>query len=438
MRASPLLLALALALGGSASAAGLSLTEALTRAVDHDPVVSIARARYEAESEAGEQERASLRPSLELKGTGSYSHTDAQFAFGSDSDRYPSWTAGLEARQPLLRMDWAARGDQADISDEVARENLEELQRNFVARVSQRYIDALLAEDRYDQVQSEVRAVLESLNDTRKRYEVELVPGTDLKEAQARYDLTQARLVAAAADLETSRDALQESTGYDRARLPTLREDGQFPVLDPPDLDGWLRIASENSGSLTAARLSLRRAQTDLARRKADALPTADLVASVGRQDSKEFALGARNSEAIIGVELSIPIYSGGINASQLREAQARLREAESTLQSQTLETERQVRTAFRAVETARAETLAYGRAQESAILAEAAAQAGYDAGTRTITDVLDAKSRVVQARSTRNAARYNLLIRLLSLNAVTGRLTAAQVGALDPLFVPR
>lgn len=67
------------------------------------------------------------------------------------------------------------------------------------------------------------------------------------------------------------------------------------------------------------------------------------------------------------------------------------------------------------------------------------AARAGYDAGTRTITDVLDAKSRVVQARARRNAAGYALVIRLLTLNATAGRLTAdLLVSATDPLLVPR
>ena len=72
-------------------------------------------------------------------------------------------------------------------------------------------------------------------------------------------------------------------------------------------------------------------------------------------------------------------------------------------------------------------------------IAAEAAARAGYDAGTRTITDVLDAKSRVVQARARRNASGYALVIRLLTLNATAGRLNAdLLISATDPLFVPR
>lgn len=438
MRASSLMLGLT-AMAAVTAADAMSLAEALQRAVDRDPTIPLSLARRDAEATLGAQERAALRPSLSLRGTGDYNRSDSQFAFGSAKDKYPSWSAYLEARQALLRLDWSARGDRADARDAIAEDRQDERVRQFVVRVATRYLDTLLAEDTHDQAQSELRAVRESLSDTRKRYEAELVPGTDLKEAMARDDLAQAQLVSAAASLENARDALEEVTGYDRAPLPTLREELTFPPLDPPDLASWEKFASEHSGALAEARNLLDVARADVSTRKAEALPTADLVGTVGRNDSSEYVLGQRQDDARIGVELNIPIYAGGLNRARVREAEARLREAEADFKRIELETLRTVRTQFRDVETARAEEQAYRRALESAIVAEAAARAGYDAGTRTITDVLDAKSRVVQARARRNAAGYALVIRLLSLNATAGRLTAdLLVSATDPLFVPR
>lgn len=417
----------------------LTLREALTLAIERDPVVPQAYAQFDAESELGEQERAQLRPSLSVKAIGSFTAADSQFAFGAAQDEFPSWSAYLNARQALLRMDWSARRERADVRDLLADEGQEERRRQFVTRICLRYLDTLLAEDAYDQADSEARAVRESLNDTRKRYEVQLVPGTDLKEAQARDDLAQARLVSARASREALRDALQEVTGYDRSqRLPTLREDLQPPPLDPPDIESWLRSAADNAATTTDARLRLDLARTELASRKAEGLPSADLVGEIGHTDSTDYVLGQRQDDARVGVELSIPIYAGGLNASRVREAEARVREAEAKLKTLTLETERRVRTQFRDVETARAEEQAYRRALESAIVAETATRAGYEAGTRTITDVLDASSRVVQARGMRNASSYQVLVRLLILNATTGRLTLALAYSFDSIFVPR
>lgn len=437
-RASSLMFGLA-ALAAASAADAMSLEEALHRAADRDPTVPLSYARRDAEQTLGAQERAALRPSLGIRGTADYNRSDSQFAFGSAKDEFPSWSAYLEARQALLRMDWSARGDRADARDAIAKDRQDERVREFVVRVATRYLDTLLAEDTHDQAESELRAVRESLSDTRKRYEAELVPGTDLKEAIARDDLAQAQLVSATAALENARDALEEVTGYDRAPLPTLREDPDFPAITPPDLASWEKFAAQNAGALTEARNQVALAEADLTSRKADALPSADLVGKFGRNDSSEYVLGQRQDDAQIGVELNIPIYAGGLNTARVREAEARLREMQADYKRIEMETLREIRTQFRDVETARSEERAYRRALESAIVAEAAARAGYDAGTRTITDVLDAKSRVVQARARRNASGYALVIRLLTLNATAGRLNAdLLISATDPLFVPR
>ncbi|MGQ0620971.1 MAG: TolC family protein [Panacagrimonas sp.] len=441
MRARTSVFALLLgALTSSASAQAMTLGEAFQRALEQDSTVPLGYAQRDAEAQLGEQERAALRPALSFEATGSYSRSDYDLGFGNAKDQYPSWSGYLRARQALLRLDWSARGERADVRDEMAVSRQEERGRQFLARIALRYLDTLLAEDTVDQAESEARAVRESLADTRKRYEVELVPGTDLKEAQARDDLAQAQLVSARAAQENARDALQEVTGYDRSPLPTLREDPPYPPLVPADVESWQKIALGSAAALTDARHRLQLAQANLVSRRAEALPSADLVGEIGRDDSKEFdVVGSRLNDARISVEISIPLYAGGLNRSRVREAEARIREAEADLRRLNLETERAVRTQFRDVETARAEERAYRRVLESATLAQAAAQAGYDAGTRTITDVLDAKSRVVQARRSRNESGYNLLIRLLILNATTGHLTAEMlVRAADPLFTPR
>lgn len=422
----------------STPATAMLPSDAVRMAAERDPQIAAARAAFEADAEAGEQERARLRPQLAAVGTGNYQRSDSEFAFGSESDTFPSWSAYLRARQPLLRLDWSARGDRAEARDALAQENLDQRMQQFVARVAQRYLGVLLAEDAVEQAQSAAEAVRKSLDDTRKRYEVELVPGTDLKEAQARDDLAQAELVSARAALEEARDALQEITGYDRARLPRMREDVAFPATAPATIEEWLRIAAERSTALTGARLRLDVARTEVESRRAEALPSMDLVAEAGRNDSREYALGQRQDDVRVGVELNVPIYAGGLNRSRVREAEARLREAQAELDRLALETEREVRVRFRALQTARARSEAYRIALDSATLAQAAARAGYDAGTRTITDVIDAQSRVVQARRNRNAARYDLLTQSVLLNAAAGTLEPSVLAQSDALFESR
>ncbi|MES0873978.1 TolC family outer membrane protein [Sinimarinibacterium thermocellulolyticum] len=419
--------------------AELLFSDALQRAAERDPAYAAAFAAQRADREAGEQERARLRPSLSLSGSGSFVASDSRFAFGAERDEYPVWSARLEARQPVLRLDWSARRQRADARDALADARFQQAQTDFVVRVAQRYLEAMRAQDQLRLMQAEVEAVRRSLDDVRKRYEVELVPGTDLKEAQARYDLARAELIRAEAELEWRLDALAELTGPFDAPLPRLAPALAPPPLPATSIDDWLALLEDNNATLRIAALDVEIAKADHRSRKAEAQPQADLVASAGRADASASELGSLQDEARVGVELVIPIYAGGINHSRVREAEARLEATRLIHERLLAEARREVRTQFRNFEVARISVDALTAGLESARSAEQAVMAGYDAGTRTIADVLDARRRVAEAERNLNQARYDLLTTIVLLQASAGTLDAEDLVALDALLeVPR
>lgn len=420
---------------GHAYTAPLTLVDSLALAYENDPSVPPSIALRETERELGEQERAGLRPTVSAQGSYNYSYSDSKFAFGQSRDEYPAWSAGLEARQALFRLDWSARGERADAQEALADAGMEQRRVNLYGRVAERYIGVLIAEDALRQAQAEADAVRESMQDTRKRYEVDLVPGTDLKEAQARDDLAQAQLLSAQQEVESSRDVLAETVGRRDFDLPQMPDAVVFGPVVPAEVDAWIDAATENNPALVIARRDAQIAKTQVRSRRADAMPQVDLVASVSRNDSTEYVLGQRQDDASIGVELNVPIYAGGYNDSRVREAEANLRRAESAAQLLASETEREVRVLFRSLKTNYIQVRAYERARESAALAQTATKAGYDAGTRTITDVLDAQSRVVQASRNLNQTRYDLLLNMLQLRQYTGQIDETFFAAVDALF---
>jgi outer membrane protein len=430
------LLMAALALGCALPAQALTLTEALQRASEKDPTVPGSLALYDFQREASKQERGSLLPNVGLSTQYDQARTESEFAFGSaPAERYSAWSAAVEARQPLFRLDWFARGERATALDAQADTALRDRTQKLLSRVAERYFNVLIAQDGLILAEAEARAVGESLEDTRKRYEVELVPGTDLKEAQARDDLAQARLLAARRSLENARDALDEITGAGHSILPQLPAQVDFPPLAPATAEQWVSAARERSPRIALAQHSMDIARTDHKSRRSDAMPSLDLVARVSHNDSTDYTLGQLQDDARIGVELNVPIYTGGINNSRLRQADANLRIAEAELHRIKLETERETRQLFRQVQSAYDETRAFAKSLASAQAAERATRAGYDAGTRTITDVLDAKSRVVQAQRDLNNTRYTLLLTLLQLKQTVGNLNEKDFAEIDRLL---
>jgi outer membrane protein len=414
----------------------MTLTEAFNRAAQHDPTVPLAQAIHEADREAGKQERSTLLPNISANAAYDKASTEASFPFATaPEESYHSWSTGLVARQPLFRLDWFARRDRATALEAQADITLTDRKLQLFRRVADRYFGVLIAQDQLALAEAEARAVRESLEDTRKRYEVELVPGMDLKEAQARDDLAEARLLSARRALETARDALDEVTGADRSPLPRLPEQVAFPPLAPAQLDPWVAAAREQSPRIALAHQAVTVAEANRRSRQSEAMPTLDLVGSVSHDDSTDYSLGQERDDSRIGLELNIPIYAGGINSSRVRQADANLRAAQADLKRLTLETERETRQLYRQVQTAFDESRAFEKSLVSAQAAERATRAGYDAGTRTITDVLDAKSRVVQARRDLNSIRYNLLLSLLQLKQTVGTLSEKDFAEIDRLL---
>lgn len=420
---------------GATQASAMNLSEALQLALQHDPEIRESLATYQADLEAGKQETSGLLPSIGLSAKANEARTDSSGIFGSTSETYPEWSAGLEARQALFRLDWFARGDRADARDALAEARAASRRLQSLRKVAERYFAVLVAQEGVAQAKAEAAAVRESLEDTRKRYDVQLVAGNDLKEAQARDDVAQAQILSAEHELASARDGLREITATQDLVLPSLRREVTFPPLMPMDADSWVKAASGNNPDVLAARQQLEIARADVTSRRSEASPTLDLVATAARQDSSEFSFGQRVDDGRIGLELKVPIYAGGINASRVREASAREVAAEAALQRVSQQVEREARQRFRNVTSDLAQLNAKQNVLASSRLAETAVRNGYDAGTRTITDVLDARSRVVQSTLDLNRTRLGLVLNLLELRMITGGLSEKDFAEVDRLL---
>lgn len=428
--------ALACLMMAATSAQAMTLTEALSAAIAHDPSVASSLATYDVEREAGIQERGTRLPTVSAQGVFNVDRTESDGIFGkSPVETYPNWNAGVQARQPLFRLDWFARGDRAAALDDLAEAGLRDRRQQLLNRIAERYFGVLQAQDDLIQIEAQARAVAESLDSTRKRFEVDLIPGTDVREAQARNDLAQAQIVAAQHALASARDALDEVTGKGQASLPTLADDVEFPALMPATPEHWLSSMKENSPMLIRAREQLKVAQANAKSSFSATLPTVDAIAGASYADTSRYSFGQKQDDMRIGLELNVPLFAGGILASRVRESEARERAAQAELNRLTAESERQTRQLFRNVESGYIEVKAYRQALESARVAETATKNGYDAGTRTITDVLDAKSRVAQAVRDLHRTRYAQLLNLLQLKQIAGVLTEKDFRGVDQLL---
>jgi outer membrane protein len=223
-----------------------------------------------------------------------------------------------------------------------------------------------------------------------------------------------------------------------------------LPVLAPTpnDAKSWVDTAAAQNLNLQASLYAVNAAEENLRQRKAGHAPTLDAVASYQKGDND--SLGFTNSSSplspgysgdvsqrTIGLQLNIPLYSGGLTSSQVREAYQRLGQTEQLRESLRRQVVQNTRNLFRAVNTD-VETVQARR--QSIISNQSALEAteiGYQVGTRNIVDVLDAQRQLYSAVRNYNDARYDYILNNLRLKQAAGTLSPADLEALGSFLKP-
>src|SRR5690606_5693419 len=273
-----------------------------------------------------------------------------------------------------------------------------------------------------------------------KRFEVGLIAITDVQESQAAFDQATAEVIAAEQAANSANENLRAVIGeyVHDAATPT----GEMPLLSPQpeSAEAWVETALNQNLSVVASRFALESAEQTTDMRRAGHYPTLDLVArhfeSDDEFDSLDFTSippAAGNgtytrSQDFIGLQLNVPLFSGGSTQSRVREAAFRESAARSSLKQAMRTAEAQTRDSYLGVLSDIARVQALKQAYESAQTALKATQAGYEVGTRTAVDVLDARRNELQALINYQRARYDYVLDTLRLKQAAGTLTAEDV----------
>ncbi len=442
------------------TAGAASLLEIYQQALQSDPLIHEAEARRLAALEAKPQARGVLLPQVLADASyGSNDRDGSQFQPGFDNiefdeDRDSSdWRVTL--RQTVFRWDQIIGLKQADKIVARAEAVREAAQQDLIIRVAQRYFDVLAAEDRLTSIHADRQAIARQLEQAKQRFDVGLIAITDVQESQAAYDQSVANEIAAKRTLATAREYLREITGEYVANLSAPKED--FPLQAPGQSEAdWVDMSLNQNLNLVASRLDERLARDEIAFQRTGHYPTLDLEL---RTSSQNFDGDSTNTVTPPGaidpittsssfdndldsdsifLHLNVPLFTGGITSSRVREAVYLHRASREQLQRVTRETERQTRDAYLGVLSEQSRVAALNQSVASSRTALEATQAGFDVGTRTIVDVLDSQFALYAAITTYEQARYDYIINVLTLKEAAGILQVQDLEEIDAWLMNR
>lgn len=412
------------------------LLQVYRQAFDSDPVLKAAAASREAVQENKPQARALLLPSAGV--TVEQGRTFG-IAGARDNSTFNSHNYAIGLTQPLYNRGSQVQQRLAEVTISQSEADFRNTQNELILRVAQGYFGVLAALDTLTFTTAAKNAFARQLEQANRRFEVGLATITDVYDAQARFDAAVSQEVSAINKLADQRELLRQLTGQEYAQLEILSERMPLALPKPTDPEEWVRMALENNLKLRSANFGVDQARENIKLQKAGHYPTLDLKAS--RTDSENSVTDTTSSQ--VNLELTIPIYTGGLVSSRSRQAAYDYEAARQSLENLQRDTIRIVRNAYRGQESAISQIKALNQTRISTRSALEANQAGYEVGTRTIVDVLDAERNVYQAELEYASARYSYIVNFLALRQAAGQLSEADVteinGWLDkPKVTPR
>jgi len=427
-------MAVAATLAGTARAS--DLLEVYNQAKGYDAQFAAAKAALDAGKEKGPQGLAGLLPNIAGSANtywnrAEITQTNDLFTFNSNG-----WTVQLT--QPIFRwQNWEAY-KQGELQVAQAEATFGAAGQDLVVRVAQAYFDVLQAGDNLEFVKANKTAIAEQLAQAKRNFEVGTATITDTNEAQARFDLAAAQEIAAINDLEVKKRALQLLIGDVPATLTPLRSTLQIDSPEPNNMDEWVARAQDENFQVRAQQAAVEIAKREVSRQRAGHYPTLDLVGNVSNNTNQNLAILAPRrtiDQTQIGVQIALPIFSGGSVLSRTREAAALADKARSDLDNVRRSAVLDARRSFLNVSNGLAQVKALEQALVSSETSLQSNRVGYEVGVRINLDVLNAVQQVFSTKRDLAKARYDTIINGFRLKQAAGNLTEDDIQRANALL---
>ena len=432
-----------------------SLLDVYEQALVNDPRIKEAFANKEAIIEAKPQARSFILPQLSGSASFSDNDSDGQSTFQQKiinpiNGEEVVITNNTDFLQESETLQWDVTLRQAifdygswmnlrKANKTVAQAEIDYLaaEQDLIIRVANAYFNVLAAEDTLEAEQAARQAIEKQLDQAQKRFDVGLIAITDVQEAQAAYDQSIANELTSKRNLATAKESLRAITDSYPGQLN--KPDNNLPLImpNPQSESDWVETSLEQNLSYLSAQVGVEIAKSEIKDHRSGHLPTIGIQASKRDIDTDSFRSDSgsefspadnENINEGVGVQLNLPLYSGGQVTSRVRQAVARHRASKEKLERVARETTRIARDSYLGVISGIATVKALQQSVKSSATALQATEAGYEVGTRTTVDVLDARRRLYSSQKNLAISKYDYIKNILQLKQAAGTLTQSDL----------
>ena len=435
-----------------------------------DPVLNSARFNYEAGKELYWQGLSLLLPQANATpgGTRYYQHGVGSTPVSNspgNSRVFDQKSFTVTLTQPVFNVGALEAFKQGDLNTKIADMRFYLAQQDLIIRVSQSYFDTLTSQDNVELFRNKKGLIKQQLEIAQAKFDAGLATIVDVNTAQAGFDLANSQEIAAQADLIVKRGVLEQLVGHPVGVLKPLTKeakidgvlkdprlkskdgnsipmsDGVNPVLPKGQtLEDWVNQAEAANFNVLAGQLSVSLAESTYRASQALNYPSVNLVGTSGYNTSNGTPNSYQPSQTnvynnTVGLQMVIPLVSGGFNSSVIRQNAALLDAAKANYDNARRTAAQNTRAAFTGFYGGLASVKAYEAAERSSTSALESSKLGFQVGTLINIDVLIALDTVITTRSQLQQARYNTILNAIKLKAHTASLSDEDLISINTLL---
>lgn len=416
----------------------LDLQQCYELALKNDRQLLAAKAKAVGESEIMPQAIGQMLPNISFSASKTAVVQDTTTGNTQiPQNSYPAENKVLSLRQPLFRPFLYSQYQQAKSELVRVDADLALEQQNLSVRLANAYFEALFAQDTLTLIEAQKQSYDAHLKAATAAFRSGTGTRTDIDESQAQYDRLLAQEIQAKQAIEATAHQLEVFIGQSANELTRLRDGGpMLDSFDPGELEAWLDRAIESNQELKSLRANVEAAKSAVGMARSSHFPTVDMVAQYSENSSdSSYNVGTEVKSRSIGVQMTVPIYAGGLVNSDIRKAQAQVDEYTERYEYAYRDAQLRVRKAYNSIKEGIATVHALEQALRSAEQMVYSNRMGVKAGTRTMLNVLDAEQQRFQTQVDLAKARYQALEGWVQLQSLVGAMDATEVTRISSLI---
>jgi outer membrane protein len=404
----------------------MDLMEAYTRAKERDPLFGSSIYEHEAARTLSKQGRSFLLPQIQIGGAISRYDFDTAPSYYND---YTGRSLGISLKQPIFNIPKFYEYRQHNIRETIGDVRFASAEQDLILRVAEAYFNGMATRHSLELIDTEKKAVMEQLEQAKKMFRAGIATITDVHDAEARYDLILSKEVEGKYNLEIKIQAIKRIVGIEPDGLSFLKEDTPLRVPEPESLEGWIEIAKKHNPILKSYTYNVDYYKEEIIKNRGQHLPSVDLVAGYSKTNKSGEYLQTQNlSYTSVGIQVNIPVFSGGYISAKVKESQARFEQAKKEYENALSDNVQKLTEAFLGIKGSIVRINMLLTAIRSASTSLHSNKKGLIAGVRTIVDVLNAERELHDVRGNLLQARYDYIMNILKLKFYAGTLSEEDV----------